>query len=462
MTDSERDLHSEELGARILWLIRLRWIAAAGVAVVVWAAPRLVWVTLEATPLYLLTALLAYYNLLLWVFARRHREVVTGPAALWFATLQVSADLVFLTALLHYSGGLENPFVCYYVFHIVIASILLPMAVAYLQVGLAVTLLLGLAVSEAMGWLPHHHLFALWPIELYRNATFLASELFVLITTLYLTALMATAITQRLRAREREVTRLSESLQTHADELEQAYGSLRQLEQEKSEYMHRAAHHLRAPLAAMESMLAVVAEGRTGPLPEKAAELVGRTRARVQGMLELAHDLLSLSQARGVSAEAPGEPVDLCRLLAALEPDFRREAEARAVALQVASDPRAVVVGRADPLAELVENLVSNAVKYTPAGGRVEVELSTRGLETELRVSDTGIGIPEADQEAIFAEFFRSGNARETTREGTGLGLSIVKAIAEAHGAAVTVQSAVGAGTTFRVVFPPHREGRDA
>jgi len=449
-----RDLRTEELRARIVWLIRLRWLAAAGVAVVVYWAPKLLWVELPAQPLYLITALLAAYNLVLWVMAHRYLAKATDAAVLWFAALQVSADLVFLTALLQLSGGIENPFLCYYVFHIVIASILLPPHVAFLEVGFAVVLLLGLAVSEASGLLPHHHLFSLWPIELYRNATYLSAVLFVTITMLYFTAMMATAITGRLRTRERQIVQLSESLQARAEELERAYGSLRQLEQEKSEYLYRAAHHLRSPLAAVESMLAVVAEGRTGPMPEKAQEMVARTRERVKGMLDLAHDLLSLSQARGRSEETSRENVDLRRVVEAMEGDFRREASAAGVELAVACSSGVLIRGVPEAVAELLENLVSNAVKYTPAGGRVEVSVLNRGRTAEVRVSDTGIGIPEEEQASLFQEFFRASNAREATRNGTGLGLSIVKAIARAHDAEVQVESRVGAGTTFRVLFP--------
>ncbi len=102
----------------------------------------------------------------------------------------------------------------------------------------------------------------------------------------------------------------------------------------------------------------------------------------------------------------------------------------------------------------MLENLLSNAIKYTPAGGRVEVHVQTVEEGIELRVSDTGLGIPEPEQASLFQEFFRASNAREATHDGTGLGLSIVKAIATTHRAKVTVDSQVGVGTTFRVLFP--------
>jgi signal transduction histidine kinase len=448
------DLHTEELRARVVWLIRLRWMAAAGVAVVVWAAPRLVGVPLPSAPLYALAATLASYNLLLVGIGRWFPRIIDGPALFWFVSSQVAADLVLLTALLHFSGGVENPFVCYYVFHIVIASILLPRHVVYLHVALAVALLAGLAGLEAWGLLPHYHLGNLRPGEAYRSWHYLLAVLFVVATMLSITAFMATAITARLRDRERQIVDLTASLRAHGEELEQAYESLRQLEKEKSEYMHRAAHHLRTPLAAAESMLAVVAEGRTGPVPEKAHEMVQRSRDRIRGMLDLARDLLILSRAREASAVATREMVDLRALLHSMEPDFQREAAAKGLALEIA-DGEAVVPGVAESLAELLENLVSNAIRYTPAGGKVRVCLSGQAGGLELCVSDTGIGIPEGEQSMIFDDFYRAGNARGVTRDGTGLGLSIVKAITAAHDATLHLDSREGQGTTFRVRFPP-------
>ncbi len=220
--------------------------------------------------LYTVTAALIIYNYALWKFAARYGDTASDTTVFWFASLQVSADLVFLTLLLHFSGGVANPFLCYYVFHVVIASILLPPHVAFLQVGFAVTLLLGLTVGEASGLLRHYRLYLMWDFDPYRDPTYVAAVLFVTVTMLYFTALMATAITRRLRQREHEITDLSTAVQQHAEELEQAYGSLRQLEHEKSAYMYRAAHHLRAPLAAVENMLAVVSEGRAwAPFPSR-------------------------------------------------------------------------------------------------------------------------------------------------------------------------------------------------
>jgi signal transduction histidine kinase len=452
---SATELRTDELRDRIAWLIRLRWLAAAGVIAVVWTAPRLVGVPLPRLPLHLITAGLACYNALLWALDHWVPRVTRGSALFWFANLQVSVDLVFLTALLHFSGGIENPFTCYFVFHVVIASVLLRRSAAYLQTALAVALLSGLAALEASGRLPHYHLPGLHQAELYRSPAYVFAILFVIGTMLVFTAFMATSITARLRYRENQIVRLSASLHAHTNELEQAYEALRQLEKQRTDYLHRVAHHLRSPLAAAETMLAVVSEGRTGPIPEKAKEMVDRTRVRLSNMLVLARDLLALSRAREASALAHRETVDLRALLSAMESEFREQAWSAFVTLELTGDAGLPsITGARDSLAELLDNLVSNAIKYTPAGGRITISLRRRDQGIEVAVSDTGIGIPQEEREMIFQDFYRASNARQTKQDGTGLGLSIVRAIAEAHGGRVGLESEVGKGTTFRVWLP--------
>jgi signal transduction histidine kinase len=113
-----------------------------------------------------------------------------------------------------------------------------------------------------------------------------------------------------------------------------------------------------------------------------------------------------------------------------------------------------VVTGDKERLSQLVGNLISNALKFTPAGGTVTARTFTDGDNAVIEVSDTGIGIPEAEQSRLFQRFFRSSTATDQAIPGTGLGLAISRAIAEAHGGNISVRSQPGAGTSFRVELP--------
>lgn len=452
---SNSSVDLEELRDRIWWLIRLRWLAIAGVVIVVFGARRFFGVRLEVVQLYTTAGALAAYNVAFHLIARWAPSSTRGPGVSYFANLQIALDLVALTLLLHFSGGVENPFICYAVFHIVIASILLSQAATYLQATWAVALLAAMAGLEATGRVPHHHLDGVIPAEFCSGGVYMLGEVFAIGTMLYFTAFMATSITSRLRRREAEVIRLSDALREHADDLRQAYDALRQLETARSDYLHRVAHHIRSPLATLERMMAVVSEGRTGEISDRAREMLERARARVHEVLALARDLLVLSRTREALPLADRTMVDLVSLVQKVLGDFRDQAAAASVALISDCPTEPVeVLGDPESLAELIENLVSNAVKYSPDGGEVRVSIERRGRQVELSVTDQGIGIPAGEEEHIFEEFYRAPNARESGQEGTGLGLSIVKAVVQSYGGSIRLEGEAGKGTRFRVTLP--------
>ena len=448
-------VEQEELRERISWLILLRWTAVLGVVVTVWGARRFLGIPLAAAPLYAVTAVLAGYNLAFWGINRRLSRATSGAAVASLANAQIALDLSALTALLHFSGGIENPFICYYVFHIVIASILLSRTATYLQASLAVALLATMAALEATGTVPHYHLRGFHEESLYRSPIYVSGVLFAAGTMLYMSAFMATSITSRLRRREAEIVRLSETLEARADDLTSAYEVLRQLEGARSDYLNRVAHHIRSPLATIERMLAVVAEGRTGLVSERSSEMLNRARARLQEVLELARDLLVLSRTRELRRLADRRLVDLAALVGKVEGDVRQQAASAGVSLAVSGPSSGVeIMGDPESLMELLENLVSNAIKYSPEGGAVQISLARAGDRAEISVSDQGIGIPPDEKDRVFDEFYRATNARASGKDGTGLGLSIVKAIVDAHGGEVSVGGELGAGSVFRVMFP--------
>jgi len=455
----ERDVASnvdlEELRDRISWLILLRWAAILGVILTVWVAHHILGIDLHRFPLYLIAAILAIYNLAFWAIGRWAPQVTSGPAVSYFANLQIVLDLVGLTALLHFAGGIENPFICYYVFHIVIASILLSPVATYLQVTFALILLVTMGTLEAVGAIPHYHLHGFLDDNAYQNPVYVFGTLFAMGTMLYFTAFMATSITSRLRRREAEIVSLSNALKEHADDLSVAYEALRQLEGARSDYLHRVAHHIRSPLATIERMLAVVSEGRTGELSDRSREMLDRARARVRETLDLARDLLVLSRTREALPLADRKLVDLAAVVREVTGEFRDQASSAGVSLDLSCPSGSLeIMGDPESLGELLENLISNAIKYTPAGKDVRISLDRRGPQAEIVVADSGIGIPAGEEEQIFEEFYRASNARESGKEGTGLGLSIVKAIVETHKGEMSLESAPETGTSFRILLP--------
>ncbi|MBU0516175.1 MAG: response regulator [Proteobacteria bacterium] len=238
---------------------------------------------------------------------------------------------------------------------------------------------------------------------------------------------------------------------------------LKELDRMKSEFVAVVAHDLKAPLAVIHQQLTVILEGIAGPINDKQHKLLARARERAENLTEFIKDLLELSRIESGRLVQEIVPVDLAALTAQIVEEQLIKAKARNQDLTFEA-PAGLppVMGDPGPLEEVVINLVSNAVRYTPEGGRIDVALASTGSHLALTVADNGLGISPEDQQRIFERFTRIRTEKTRNIAGTGLGLSIVKEIVEAHHGQITVASQVGEGSTFRVLLPVSEEGRIA
>jgi signal transduction histidine kinase len=213
-------------------------------------------------------------------------------------------------------------------------------------------------------------------------------------------------------------------------------------------------HQLKSPLASLRQCAAVVLSGYVGDIPDKARGMTEVIAKRADQMMALLNDWLALVRIEESEALSRRDDVDLDALLTKIVEDSAAGLDASAVTLHVSrSGGRAHVSGDAGMLAELFRNLVTNAIKYTSAGGTIRVFVETEGATwAVVRVVDDGPGIPPEEQERIFEPFYRGVGQREIP--GDGLGLTISRRIARNHGGELMVRSAVGKGAEFRVVLP--------
>lgn len=225
---SPRPVESE-LVISLGWLAGLRWIASAAVIVGTWVAGALLRLTIPSIPLAGIGFVIGLYNIGFTVWHRRIRRVGnagdTHPYAL--ARLQIAADWLAIAALAHLSGGVESPVIFYCVFHTILAALLLSERDTYIAATAAVVLLGGVAALEAWGILPHYHVPGLYAVEHYRQSLYLTSTFLFFTSTIFVSAYLTTRITRRLRAREAEMMRLSESLRTAYRQLQTVYASAR-------------------------------------------------------------------------------------------------------------------------------------------------------------------------------------------------------------------------------------------
>ena len=222
--------------------------------------------------------------------------------------------------------------------------------------------------------------------------------------------------------------------------------------QVQDEFVSSVSHELRTPLTSVLGYLELLCEHEELP-PEVTAQLriVQRNALRLRALLS---DLLHVGQVSEDRLQLQRTPVDLAALVDEAVEAARPSAERSGMAVEVNSPPHLSAFVDEQRIRQVLDNLLSNAVKYSGVGGSVTVVLRQCPDAIELAVSDTGMGIAQDEVEQVFGRFFRGGEALEKHIPGTGLGLNIVSSIVAAHDGAVTLDSEVGRGSTFRVTLP--------
>ncbi len=447
-----------ELIDRLGWLIRLRWLAVLGTGVALALASLLYPGELYLGPLIGVTLIIVLYNTQFVFYARTLKVSHAGTARLrsatQFACVQIVLDLLALAALIHFSGGVENPIAVFLVFHTIIASILLSRRVSFLMATLAALLFAAVAGLEYVGLLPHYHLPLLGKTELYRNTAYLLAVAGILALTLWLVAYMTSSISVKLRERDRELLQSHQTALAKSRELETLNERLRRIDAERTRFVTLVTHELRAPINTIHTCVELALAGTTSP--EMVRDILERVKKRTAELSELITDLLRLARAREETSrdEALGlvQPEDVLQSVVQL---MKTEADSKDLFLSVGIDPGlAPVQANADRLKLVWTNLLSNAIKYTEPGGIVAVALSQTPEHLVGTVRDTGIGIPREDQQRVFEEFYRAENARKISPLGTGVGLSIVQRIIENWGGKIWVESELGLGSKFTFVLP--------
>ena len=438
----------DRLIERIYWLIKLRWVAITGVVFTVLFAKHILNAPLNNISLSSIAAFLAIYNLVFILYLKRLEKNKPDQLILIanrIANVQISLDLLSLTMLIHFSGGIENPFIFYFIFHMIIASILLSRRASFLQATFAVFLFALMVWLEYAGFLRHYCLKGFVLNDLHANKVYILGVSFVFISTLYLAAYMASSISVRLREREKS--------------LKEANLLLEEKDRIKSEYVLRVSHDIKEHLAAVQSCLEPVAIGITGALNNAQKDLLDRAVERTNKLLFFVKALLEITRIK-LSRDIGMEYFSLKKTVDNAIALVEEKAKVKGMGIVLRMDPGIdMIYGAEIYIEETIANLLANAVKYTSENGKISLDIKD-GQETLLiRVSDTGIGIPKDEIPRLFNEFYRATNAKKTEREGTGLGLAIARQVVERHKGKIWVESEEGKGSTFSVILPKQKGG---
>jgi signal transduction histidine kinase len=245
-----------------------------------------------------------------------------------------------------------------------------------------------------------------------------------------------------------ENAHLHEALREHAAQIEAAYAELKELNRLKTEFMQDVSHELRAPLTFIKGYVDLLREGTFGAVRPEQLEPLDIIAERTEQISQMVSDVLTLQRLEPERlALTQVNLVEIAR--AAI--DGARAAAQRAGLVIKEEIPQTLpsILGDANQLPRVFDNLLSNAIKFSPGGGTITMRIHEGDGQVNVYISDTGVGIPADELDHLFARFYRGGRSDEKHVTGTGLGLSIVKAIVEAHGGQVAVQSRQGYGSTF-------------
>lgn len=230
---------------------------------------------------------------------------------------------------------------------------------------------------------------------------------------------------------------------------------LRSLDQAKTDFFATVSHELRTPLTSIEGYTEMLADENAGPLSTRQRQMLATIDRNTARLRNLVDDVFTLAKLESGAFTTATRPVNITEIVAGAVQAIRPQAAAAKLTLTSrGTDDHLNVDGNADQLDRVMINLLSNSVKFTPANGRIDVSVAAQSGSVALQVADTGIGIPDADQQNLFTRFFRASNAKAQAIPGTGLGLAIVRTIVASHGGDISVTSAETQGTTITVRLP--------
>jgi len=231
--------------------------------------------------------------------------------------------------------------------------------------------------------------------------------------------------------------------------------ALKRMDQMKSEFVSMVSHEIRGPLNSVLMQQKVVLDGLAGSITDKQREILTRASEKIKALVSLSSELLDLSKMESGLINLDKEKLQLAPLMADQALFHLPKAQAKKISLELAPLPDlpSVLANRMN-MEEVLSNLITNAIHYTPENGRIILSAAGEGAYVCFKVSDTGFGIAPEDLERIFERFYRVKNEKTRYVIGTGLGLPIVKNIVEAHNGRIEVKSEVGQGTVFTVCIP--------
>ncbi len=423
------------LKERLAWLINLRWISIIALLFCVPVADKMFGFFIGFKAITSIAVILIIINLL-YFFIARYYPFRNEYQELAFLELQILIDLLIISFVIHYSGGIGNPFYFLYLVQVILSGIIFPGKVLpYFNAIVAAVLLTVWTVLE--------HLFMVDKYLLHEEPS----------TALIITSLLAFYITNF--AGIYIINNFMNGYRSLKRIIDEKNAQLEQAIKDRSRTFRFAAHELKSPMIAIQSTLDVVKSLFSDELRPEVKEMVLKAERRSSQVIDMVKEMITVTQYNLGMEKPVFENVEFDNWLFDIVNHHKAYADSKNLQLIYNHLPLPLnITIDTNGFEKVVSNLVNNALRYTPSGGKVIVEPFVSDYTFGFAVKDTGIGIPEEDMEKIFEEFYRSKNAREAEQIGTGLGLNLVKEIVQHYNGEISVKSELGKGSEFKVEFP--------
>jgi len=341
---------------------------------------------------------------------------------------------------MHFSGGVENPFIIVYLFHMILAGIMLPFRQSFLQTTFALLLVGAMAYLEFIKIIPHYCLEGFVVHDYTSDIKNLKWTAVIFVFASYLILYMTNYVSGNLRKFEK-ANRLANIELNRKDKI-------------KNEFVSRLTHDIKGHIYAIQTLLSVVRSNILGKLEPKQEEFINRAYNRTKTLADFARDLLNHTEML-MSKEIKKEIFSLRASAEKVMNTYSNSAKWKSIEVTFKMDDHiGDIYGNQLSIETLLSNLLFNAIKYTPEKGSVSLIIKDQNKSVLIEVADTGIGIAEDDKAKIFEEFYRAKNAKDIDKEGTGMGLSIASQVIKVHKGKIWFESEMKKGTTFWVSIP--------
>jgi len=416
---------------RNLWFIRLRYFAAIllfGFVVIGDTLLNFKLTGLQVRAVIITSILILLYNITLHS-VRKHVGCVPGKFnCMHLSLIQIMLDLISLMVVVYYTGVIESPLYMFFIFHMIIGSLILPGYIVYATASIISLSFATLAIFQRYKIVETHIIHGLYtnvrPQVLTYDIFFIISFTFMLFVSVYI----ANKIARQLYQREQQ--------------LRQTVEKVKELEISKQKYTMGVVHEIKTPVTAVMSILDLVYHGYVGPISDEVKVKIERAKARGEETLELINSVLRISKLKLLNIKST-EEINLVQLLQNIIEKHTETAKSKNILIELKDSRDNQKIVKADPLLlDLAfSNIINNSIKYNTQDGQVEILIEGKESHLILRISDDGIGIPLEEKEKIFEQFYRASNVNKGKVEGSGMGLALVKEIIERHNGVIRIES---------------------